>query len=131
MGQHFTHALSRRERQIMDVIYQRGQATAAEVQSGLAEPPSNSAVRALLAILVNKGHLKIEEAGPRYLYRPTKPRHQTGRSVLRQVVETFFEGSVEKAVAALLDKSDGKLSRGDFDRLQALIDEARKEEGKK
>jgi BlaI family penicillinase repressor len=120
-----TH-LSRRERQIMDVIYQRSQATAAEVQEGLADPPSYSAVRALLAILVTKGFLKIEEDGPRYLYRPTRPRQQAGRSAIRQVMETFFEGSVEKTVAALLDGSETGLSKEQIDRLQMLIEQARK-----
>jgi BlaI family penicillinase repressor len=120
-----TH-LSRRERQIMDAIYQRGQATAAEVQEGLADPPSYSAVRALLAILVNKGFLKIEEDGPRYIYLPTRPRQQAGRSAIRQVMETFFEGSVEKAVAALLDGSATGLSKEEVERLQAMIEQARK-----
>ena len=120
-----TH-LSRRERQIMDAVYQRGQATAAEVQEDLAEPPSYSAVRALLAILVNKGYLKIEEDGPRYLYRPTHPRQQAGRSAIRQVMKTFFEGSIEKAVAALLEASDARLSKEEVERLQSLIEQARK-----
>jgi predicted transcriptional regulator len=125
-----SHALSRRERQIMDVVYQRGQATASEVQEGLAEAPSYSAVRALLAILVNKGFLKIEADGPRYLYRPTRPRQQAGRSALHQVMRTFFDGSVEKAVAAILDAKDAQLSKEEIDRLQVLIDQARKGEGK-
>src|SRR5438874_432804 len=89
--------LSRREREIMDIIYAAGQATAVEVQRGMAEAPGYSAVRALLAILVNKGILKTEQDGPRYVYRPTHPRRQAGRSAIRQVMETFFEGSVEKA----------------------------------
>src|SRR5437870_1044287 len=109
MSKTSSNQLSRRERQIMDIIYQRGRATAAEVKEGLADPPSYSAVRALLAILVNKGLLKIEEDGPRYLYHPIKPRQQAGRSAIKQVMETFFEGSVESAVAALLDSKSTKL----------------------
>jgi predicted transcriptional regulator len=118
--------LSRRERQIMDVIYQRQQATAAEVQAGLDDPPSYSAVRALLAILVQKGFLQITEDGPRYLYQPTRPRNEAGRSAIHHVRQTFFEGSVEKAVAALLEPRDTRLSKSEIDRLQALIDQARK-----
>lgn len=118
--------LSRRERQIMDVIYRRGRATAAEVRAGLAAAPSNSAVRALLAILVQKGRLKIQEDGPRYVYEPTHPRLEAGRSAIRRVVETFFQGSTESAVAALLDAPDAKLSIADTARLKALIDQARK-----
>ncbi|MGA2052116.1 MAG: BlaI/MecI/CopY family transcriptional regulator [Opitutales bacterium] len=118
--------LSRRERQIMDIVYRRGRATAAEVRSCLADPPSNSAVRALLAILVQKGRLKIEEDGPRYVYEPTRPRHEAGRSAIRRVVETFFEGSTESAVAALLDAREITLSNEQTTRLKALIDHARK-----
>jgi predicted transcriptional regulator len=119
-------ALSRRERQIMDVVYQRGQATAAEVREHLPAAPSNSAVRALLAILVNKGFLKIVEDGPRYMYLPTHPRDEAGRSAIQGVVKTFFEGSVENAVAALLDARDARLSGAEITRLKALIEQARK-----
>lgn len=124
--QHST-PLSRRERQIMDVVYHRGRATAAEVQENLPEPPSYSAVRALLAILVNKGHLKIEADGPRHLYLPTKPRQQVARCALRQVTEVFFGGSVEQAVAALLDGNSTKLSDEELNRLQQLIEQTRKQ----
>ena len=120
--------LSRREREIMDVIYQRGQATAAEVQQSLADPPGYSAVRAFLAILVNKGFVKTDQDGPRYLYRPIHPRRQVGRSAIRQVMETFFDGSIEKAVAALLDRRDAQLSDEEFQRLQNLIAQAHKGE---
>jgi predicted transcriptional regulator len=126
MSKNSAPELSRRERQIMDVIYQRGQATAAEVRTGLADAPSNSAVRALLAILVQKGRLKIEEDGPRYVYLPTHPRHEAGCSAIRRVVETFFEGSTESAVAALLGSHEPKLSGEETTRLKALIDQARK-----
>jgi predicted transcriptional regulator len=118
--------LSRRERQIMDVIYQRDRATAADVQGGLPSAPSYSAVRALLAILVEKGHLRIEEEGARYIYLPTRPRTQAGRQAIRQVMDTFFGGSVENAVAALLDSRDAKLSAEEVGRLQKLIDQARR-----
>jgi predicted transcriptional regulator len=119
--------LSRRERQIMDVVYQRGHATAAEVQAGLPKAPGNSAVRALLAILVNKGELQITEEGPRYVYRPTRPRDEAGRTAMHRVVDTFFRGSVESAVAALLDASDAKLSDAEIARLKSLIEQTRKE----
>jgi BlaI family transcriptional regulator, penicillinase repressor len=118
--------LSRRERQIMDVIYQRERATAADVQSGLPDAPGYSAVRALLAILVEKGHLKIEEDGARYVYLPTRARTQAGRQAIRQVMDTFFGGSVENAVVALLDSRDTKLSAEEVGRLQELIEQSRK-----
>jgi predicted transcriptional regulator len=108
------------------VVYQRKQATAAEVQQNIADAPSYSAIRALLAILVNKGLLQAEEDGPRYLYKPTRPRSEAGRSAIQHVMQTFFDGSVEKAVAALLEPSDTRLSKTEVDRLQALIDQARK-----
>lgn len=119
--------LSRRERQIMDVIYRRKQATAAEVQEGIDDAPSYSAIRALLAILVRKGFLDVEEDGPRYLYKPNRPRIEAGRTAMEHVLQTFFDGSVEKAVAALLEPRDIHLSESEIDRLKALIDQARKE----
>lgn len=119
--------LSRREREIMDVIYQRGQATAAEVMEGLAQPPSYSAVRALLRVLEEKGHLRHESQGPRYLFMPTVPRERARKSALKQLVQTFFDGSAEQAVAALLDLSASKFSQDELDRLSQLIDQARKE----
>jgi len=120
--------LSRRERQIMDVVYQRGRVTAAEVQEALPDPPSYSAVRALLRVLEEKGHLKHEQHGPRYVFLPTVPRDKARRSALRQLVQTFFEGSTAQAVAALLDAPDAKLTDEDLDRLSRLINQARKEE---
>ena len=119
--------LSRRERQIMDVIYQRGQATAAEVLEGIPDPPSYSAVRAMLRVLEEKGHLRHEQQGPRYVFLPTVPREQARQSALKQLVQTFFDGSTEQAVAALLDQSARTLSDGELDRLARLIDRARKE----
>jgi BlaI family transcriptional regulator, penicillinase repressor len=118
--------LSRREREAMDVIYQRGETTAAEVRSGLSDAPSYSAVRALLATLVSKGFLAIREDGPRYIYFPTHPRQKMGRSALLQVVRTFFEGSAEKAMAALLDRRDLALSDEELGRLRQLIDQTRR-----
>lgn len=123
-----SHAnLSRRERQIMDIVYRQGQATAAEVLEALPDPPSYSAVRAMLRILEEKGHLKHEQQGPRYVFLPTLPREKASRSALKQLVQTFFDGSTEQAVAALLDLSGSKLSSDELDRLSELIDQARKE----
>jgi predicted transcriptional regulator len=121
------HTLSRRERQIMDIVYARGEASAADVRDALPDPPSYSAVRALLAILVEKGHLKHRTEGGRYIYTATRRRTQAGRSALRRVLDTFFEGSLEKAVAALLQGSDANLSQEELQRLGRLIEEARKE----
>ena len=111
----------------MDVVYAKGEASAAEVHAGLPDPPSYSAVRALLAILMNKGHLKHRAEQGRYIYAPTRRRAQVGRSALRRVLDTFFEGSLEKAVAAFLQGSDANLSREELQRLGQLIQQARKE----
>ena len=119
--------LSRRERQIMDVIYQQGSATAAEVMERLPDPPSYSAVRAMLRVLEEKGHLQHEQDGPRYVYKPTVTRERARRSALRHLVRTFFDGSTGEAVAALLDMSDAKLSDVEVDRLARLIDQAKTE----
>jgi predicted transcriptional regulator len=119
--------LSRRERQIMDVIYRLGRATAAEVLENLPDAPSYSAVRALLRVLEDKGHVKHAEDGPRYVYLPTVPREKARRSALRQLVNTFFDGSAEQAVAALLDLSPARLSAAELDRLADVIASARKE----
>jgi predicted transcriptional regulator len=120
-------SLSRRERQIMDVLYCRGQATAAEVLEDLPDPPSYSAVRAMLRVLEEKGHLRHDQQGPRYVFLPTVPRDQARRSALKQLVQTFFEGSTEQTVAALLDLSASRLSDTELDRLSHLINQARKE----
>jgi predicted transcriptional regulator len=117
--------LSRRERQIMDIIYARGQATAAEVTAALADPPSYSAVRALLRILEQKGHLRHQQDGPRYVFLPTVSRDRARKSALRSLVKTFFDGSSVQAATALIDQSD--LSDEDFRRLAEVIDRARKE----
>jgi predicted transcriptional regulator len=122
--------LSRRERQMMDILYQRGRATASEIQEALPDPPTYSAVRAKLRVLEEKGHVRHEEEALRYVYLPTVPRDAARRSALRHMVSTFFGGSVEQTVAALLDLSSANLSKGDLDRLSGMIEEARRDAGK-
>ncbi|MHA3770496.1 BlaI/MecI/CopY family transcriptional regulator [Verrucomicrobiota bacterium sgz303538] len=117
--------LSRRERQIMDVIYGRGEATAADVHAALPDAPSYSAVRALLRILEEKGVLKHREDGPRYVFMPTMPREKASRSALKRVVETFFGGSLADAVAAFVDAKDSKLSDEELKRIEAIIKNAK------
>ncbi|HLT45864.1 MAG TPA: BlaI/MecI/CopY family transcriptional regulator [Rubricoccaceae bacterium] len=119
--------LSRRERQIMDIVYRLERATAAEVMERLPDPPSYSAVRAMLRILEEKGHLKHGQDGPRYVYEPTVAPEQASRSALRHVLRTFFDGSAVQAMAALLDETGEELSESELDRLAALIDEAKRE----
>ena len=119
--------LSRRERQIMDILYRRSRATAAEVMEGLPDPPSYSAVRALLRVLEEKGHARHKQDGPRYVYMPTVSRDRARQSALKQVVGTFFENSTEQSVAALLDMSADKMSDDELDRLAELIEHAREE----
>lgn len=118
------HGLSRRERQIIDILYTRGRATAAEVQAALPEPPSYSAVRAMLRILEEKAHVRHEQDGPRYVYVPTVAHDKAKRSALHHMLQTFFDGSAEKAISALLDDTS-KLSEAELDRLARLIDQAR------
>lgn len=120
-------SLSRRERQIMDLLYRHGQATAGEVLAGLPDPPSYSAVRAILRVLENKGHARHVADGNRYVYQPTLPRERAGRPALASVLETFFDGSTEKAVAALLDLSRADLSDAEWERLSRMIEQARME----
>ncbi len=120
-------ALSRRERQIMDIIYSRGQASATEVLDGLPDPPTYSAVRALLRVLEEKGHLKHKLDGQRYVYSPTVERERAKRSALRRVLQTFFDDSAEDAVAALLDISQESLSDDELKRMERLIKQARRE----
>ena len=119
--------LSRRERQIMDIIYQRGRATAAEVMESLPDPPSYSAVRALLKVLEVKGHVRHQQDGPRYVFFPTVSRDRARQSALKQVVGTFFEDSTEQAVATLLDMSAKEMSDVELERLAELIEQAKKE----
>lgn len=119
--------LSRRERQIMDIIYQLGRASANDVRDHLPDAPSYSAVRALLRILEEKGHLAHEQEGPRYVFEPTVPPKNAATTALRRVLQTFFDGSAEQAVAALLELPDSELSDEQFERLSSMIDEARRQ----
>jgi predicted transcriptional regulator len=118
--------LSRRERQIVDILYSHGRATAAEVQAALPDPPSYSAVRAMLRILEEKGHVRHEQDGPRYVYVPTLARDNAKRSALRHMLQTFFDGSAEQAISALLDDSSTRLSDRELDRLARMIQQARR-----
>lgn len=119
--------LSRRERQIMDVIYELEEATAAQVLERLPNPPSYSTVRALLRVLEDKGHLSHKIDGPRYVFIPTLPREEARQTALRHLLDTFFDGSTEKVVAALLDISEKKLSDEDYRRITQIISNARNE----
>jgi len=121
------HHLSRRERQIMDALHRHGRGTAAEVQAALPEAPGYSAVRALLRILEDKGHVKHRREGARYVYLPRASRETARRSALKRVVSTFFQGSVTQAVAALLETADTRLSDSELHDLQQTIEQARKE----
>jgi predicted transcriptional regulator len=119
--------LSRRERQILDILYRRGRASVTDVLADMPDPPSDSAARALLRILEQKGHVTREEVGARrYVFRPARPRDSAARAALKRVLSTFFDGSAEKAVVTLLDVSDTKLSPQELDRLVRLIEQARK-----
>jgi predicted transcriptional regulator len=122
--------LSRRERQIMDILYRRGRATAGEVMGDLSGDPSYSTVRTQLRVLEDKGHVHHEEEGLRYVYSPAVPRHAARRSALRHLVETFFDGSAEKTVAALLGGEGARMSEQELDRLADLIERARKDSGR-
>jgi predicted transcriptional regulator len=119
--------LSRRERQIMDILYRRGRASAQEILEAMADPPTYSAVRAKLRVLEEKGHIRHEEEALRYVYLPTVARDSARRSALRHLLATFFEDSVEQAVAALVDLSAANLSREELDRISGLIEDAKRE----
>ena len=119
--------LSRRERQIMDILFARGHATAADVLAALPDPPGYSAVRAMLRILEEKGHVRHEEEGLRYVYFPTVERENAKKSAMRHMVRTFFDGSASQAISALLDDGSARLSKAELDRLARMIDKARKE----
>jgi BlaI family transcriptional regulator, penicillinase repressor len=121
------HSLTRRERQIMDILYRRGRATAAEVMDDLPGEPSYSTVRTQLRILETKGHARHEEQGLRYVYTAAVPRHSARRSALRHLVDTFFDGSSEKVVTALLGGEGTRLTKAELDRIDALIQKARKD----
>jgi predicted transcriptional regulator len=119
--------LSRRERQIMDILHARGAASAADVQAALPDPPGYSAVRALLRILEEKGHLKHRVEGAKYVYLPRVSRQAASRSALRRLVATFFAGSVSQTVAALLQGADTHLPEQELEKIEQLIQQARKE----
>ncbi|MDZ4687653.1 MAG: BlaI/MecI/CopY family transcriptional regulator [Planctomycetaceae bacterium] len=125
MAEKPVNGLSRRERQIMDIIYAQGAATATEVVSALPDPPSKTAIRTLLRILEEKGHLKHVQRGREYVYQPIQPRLRAGRSAFQRVLQTFFDGSLEKAVAAHLADSSSNLATEDLKRLADLIHQAR------
>lgn len=111
----------------MDIVYTAEEASAVQVLEAMPDPPSYSTVRKLLAILIEKGHLKHRQQDGKYFYRPTKPRGKAGRSAMTRVLETFYEGSLEKAVAAMLQGRDGKVSDEELTRLRQLIEDAQKE----
>ena len=119
-------ALTRRERQIMDILYRRGRATAGEVMEALPGSPSDSTVRTQLRVLEGKGHVRHEEHGLRYVYVPAVPRHAARRSALRHLVDTFFDGSAEKVVAAVLGAEASRLTDDELDRIAELVARARK-----
>ncbi len=127
MAKKATVHLSRRERQIMDVVHRLGSATVSDVLKDLPDPPSYSAVRATMGLLEERGHLKHKQDGPRYVYFPTQSRDKVRRSALRHLLQTFFDGSAEHAVAALLDMSAQELSDEKLDRLTQLIEDVRKQ----
>jgi predicted transcriptional regulator len=122
-----TETLSRREREVMDVLYRRGEATVAEVMEELADPPTYSAVRSILRVLEEKKHITHREDGPRYVYVPAVARDRARAAALDHVVDTFFDGSAENALVALLRRSDLELSEGQIRRLAREIRDAREE----
>jgi BlaI family penicillinase repressor len=120
-------SLSRRERQIMDILFQRGKASAADVREAMTDAPGYSAVRAMLRILEEKGHVKHQAEGLKYVYVPSITRDKAKRTAVKHLMETFFNGSPEHVVAALLDVSSRQLSSEELDRMAQMIDQARKE----
>jgi predicted transcriptional regulator len=119
--------LSRRERQIMDILYQRGKASASDVRAAMEAAPGYSAVRAMLRVLEDKGHVKHQAEGLKYVYVPVVGRDKAKRSAVKHVMETFFNGSAEQIVAALLDVSATRLTREELDRMSVMIEQAKKE----
>lgn len=119
--------LSRRERQIMEILYQRGKASASEVREAMPDAPSYSAVRAMLRVLEDKGHIRHQEEGLKYVYAPVVARDKAKRSAVKHLLETFFAGSPEQAVAALLDVSATRLTPEELDRMAGMIEKARRE----
>lgn len=120
--------LSRRERQIMDIVYARGSASAFDIQDALPDPPGYSTVRTLLRILETKGHLRHEKQGMSFLYYPTQPANQAAHSALAQVVQTFFASNIERVVATLLSSKDIQLTPAELDRISQLVEQARQAE---
>ena len=127
MGRNPGSDLGKRERQIMEIVYRRGRATASEVLADLADPPTYSTVRAMLRYLEDKGQLRHEQDGPRYVFIPRVTRDRARRSALTHLIQTFFDGSTEEAVAALLGMSQSRLSEEELERLSKLIDSAKSE----
>ncbi|HJZ96424.1 MAG TPA: BlaI/MecI/CopY family transcriptional regulator [Candidatus Solibacter sp.] len=127
MAKNTDRNLSRRERQIMDILYRRGKASAQEILEAMPDPPTYSAVRAKLRVLEEKGHVRHQEESLRYVYLPVVARESARKSALRHMVTTFFSGSVQDTVAALLDLSAAKLSSADLDRISEMIEQAKKE----
>jgi BlaI family transcriptional regulator, penicillinase repressor len=119
--------LTRRERQIMDVLYRKGRATAAEVMAALPGKPSSSTVRTQLRVLEEKGHVRHEEQGLRFIYMPAVPRHAARKSALRHLVDTFFDGSAEKVVAAVLGGEGARVSDDELERIADLVEKARRD----
>jgi BlaI family transcriptional regulator, penicillinase repressor len=119
--------LGRRERQIMEVIFELGEASVASVLERLPDPPSYSAVRTMIRLLEGKGYLRHRREGTKYIYRSTEPKDSVSRSALRHIIKTFFGGSASDTVAAILDVTSEKLSKEEFNRIERLIDDARKE----
>jgi len=119
--------LSRRERQIMEVLYQRGKASAAEVRESMEDAPSYSAVRAQLRILEEKGHVRHQEEGLKYVFVPTMAREKAKRSAVKHLLDTFFNGSPEQTMAALLDVASTRLTREELDRMSEMIEKAKRE----
>ena len=127
MSPNTTQALSRRERQILDILYQRGKASASEVLEAMDDAPSNSAVRTLLRVLEEKGHVKRKAEGLKYVYMPAVGRDKAKRTAVKHILDTYFNGSPEQIVAALLDVSSTQLTREELDRMTEMIEQAKKE----
>ncbi|MEM1224004.1 MAG: BlaI/MecI/CopY family transcriptional regulator [Verrucomicrobiota bacterium] len=123
--------LAKRESEILEAIYLLGEASARDLEESMENPPSNAAIRTLLGILVDKGHLKFKKKGRRYIYTPTLSREKAGRSALSNAIATFFEGSLSQAVAGLLSSKDSKLNAEELERLEALIAKAKQKENSK
>src|SRR5580700_378892 len=127
MGRKSSEGLSRRERQILDTIYRLGKASAAEIREEMTDPPTYTAVRTHLGILQEKGHVKFESDGTRYIYEPVVPRDEMAKSVIEGVLQTFFGGSIERVVSTLLDSEESKVTPEQLDRLREIIEQASRE----